>query len=93
MPLNHRGDTPPYDPDMPNWAHRLEAKVNEVLASQRRIEVAVEGTDENPQLGLRMKVDRLEQNELRRNWIAGVAITAGVGAAAATLWARLTGKG
>jgi Zn-dependent alcohol dehydrogenase len=77
---------------MPHWAVRLEGKVNEVLESQRRIEVAVEGTDENPTLGLRMKVDRLEQAELRRNVLVGTAITAGVGAVVATAWAKLTGK-
>jgi len=77
---------------MPHWAVRLESKVDEVRDSQRRIEVAVEGTVENPTLGLRMKVDRLEQAELRRNVLVGTAITAGVGAIVATVWAKLTGK-
>ncbi len=90
-PIRSRGDSPIFDPDMPHWAVRLEGKVNEVLESQRRIEVAVEGTDENPQAGLRMKVDRLEQSELRRNWISGVAVTAAIGAAVTAVWAKLTG--
>jgi hypothetical protein len=77
---------------MPQWAIRLEGKVNDVLDSQKRMEVAVHGTDENPTLGLRMKVDRLEQAELRRNVLVGTAITAGVGAIVATVWAKLTGK-
>lgn len=91
-PIRSRGDSLAYDPEMPNWAARLEGKVDEVRDSQRRIEIAVEGTDENPTLGLRMKVDRLEQAELRRNVLVGTAITAGVGAVIATAWAKLTGK-
>lgn len=91
-PIRSRGDSLAYDPEMPNWAIRLEGKVNDVLDSQKRMEVAVNGTDENPAAGLRVRVDRLEQTELRRNVLVGTAITAGVGAVIATAWAKLTGK-
>lgn len=91
-PPSH-GDSVVYDPEMPHWAVRLEAKVNDIRESQRRVEVAVHGTDENPAVGLRVRVDRLEQSEQRRNWIAGIAMTAAIGAMLTTVWAKLTGKG
>lgn len=87
------GDSVVFDPEMPHWAVRLEGKVNDIRESQRRIEVAVHGTDENPAAGLRVRVDRLEQSEVRRNVLAGAALTAAVGAVIATTWAKLTGKG
>ncbi len=90
-PIRSRGDSNVFDPDMPNWAVRLESKMNDVVDGQRRIEIAVHGTDENPASGLRVRVDRLEQAEMRRNWISGVAVTAAIGAVVTAAWAKLTG--
>lgn len=67
-----------FDPDMPNWAVRLESKMNDVVDGQRRIEIAVHGTDENPASGLRVRVDRLEQAEARRSWATGIAMGAAI---------------
>lgn len=83
-PVHNQGGDGVYDPDMPPWARRIENDVREV-------KYLLMGNG-NPKDGLVVKVDRLEQSELRRNAVAGIALTAGITALAGTVWAKLTGK-
>lgn len=87
---------------MPNWAIRLEGKADMLIEGQRRIEIAVDGTPENPHAGLKLRVLALENErtqrdkelskaEKTRNWWTGIAVSMGGLAFGAWIKAKLEG--
>lgn len=86
---------PVQQPDHGSIAHELAMLRVELQANTketREVKHLLTGNG-TPQDGLVLKVDRLEQSELRRNAIAGAAVIAAVGALVTTGWNKLTGKG
>jgi hypothetical protein len=69
---------------MPAWARSLHSKID-------RLDVHITGGSE-PSRGLNVRVDRLEQSEVRKNWWATTAMGGAIAAMIASGWALLTGK-
>lgn len=68
--------------------HELRANTEET----RDVKHLLTGNGE-PAKGLIVRMDRIEQAKVRQDWLAGVALTAAIGAVGTTLWHKLTGKG
>jgi hypothetical protein len=62
---------------------RVETSVDSLNEKVDRVLYALEG---NGTPGLKVRVDRLEQNEESRKWWMGMAITATIGGLLLTLW-------
>lgn len=71
--------------DLRGGQERMERKLNSVCTY-------LNGPDDEPEKGLKVRFDRVEQVQKNQKWWAGTAITAALGACATGLWAVLTGK-
>jgi hypothetical protein len=74
-----------------------EVKVNmahipKLVTDLEELKVSINGCPEEPDKGMKVRVDRLEQSEKRRSAIIAFLATSTVGLAINALWVRFTGK-
>jgi hypothetical protein len=56
------------------------------------LDISINGTPEEPQKGMKVRVDRLEQREALLRWVLGLVATTTIGLAIHTLWTKFTGE-
>lgn len=69
----------------------LHKTIDQMARDIQLIKALLTGNSE-PETGLIVKVDRLEQAEVKRRWLVGIAVTSACGAVVTTFTRMFTGQ-
>lgn len=75
------GKQPPHEED----THRIGERLDEISGKLDRIEKFVTG-DHEPEKGLLVRIDRIEQADIGRKWWTQTAVGAAITAVVASVW-------